>query len=295
MVNIGRRIFVGEEEGRQQLELHARRQYWPITRFIDVEAPFEMLKSGVVISDLPGAGDINKDRAQRAASVIRSAGQILIACEARGLKEGLLSQLENDGRLPSRLFQEQEPVQIVLVGTSLDNKLPDPETDPQQIRDLGLDPTTATSSEVFRAIAASWDRLVKGHFSDWLNRLAPSYLEHPSDREPQVARIMANVRTIATSAPDWQRFRKNRTAKVCVTSDETGVPCLRSVIFDMAEAQANTTCQLLRRRVEEAREGALSAIQRSEELLGADINAVLSAVENSRQKMEAILELKSSR
>ena len=288
IVTSGKRVFVGESQARQELELHAKRQYWPLTRFIDVEGPFEMLRSGVVISDLPGSGDVNRERVKKASDVIRTAGQILIACETRGLKESLLTQLDVDGRLPHRLFREHEPVEIVIVGTSLDNKVPDPETSPDQIVELGLDPTSASAREIFLAIVDRWKTLVSGQFKDWLMRLAGEFIESRVERDEQVERIMSRVEVVASSAFDWKRLMKKRAPRVCVSIEETGIPQLRSRISGLAEKQIESTRNQLSKRLDDAEAAVLDAIERSESLLGVNIQQVLDAVEGSQREMEAI-------
>lgn len=283
-----KRVFVGEADARHQLELHAKRQNWPVTKFIDVWGPFEILRSGVVISDLPGSGDVNRDRVRKAVDVIRQAGQILIACETRGLKEGLLTQLDVDGRLPHRLFREREPLQIVIVGTSLDNKLPDPDTSPEQISELGLDPGSSTTHDVFLAIASRWTALVGSQFREWLSRLAAEFIESRDAREDHVARIMQGLDIIPSSALDWKRFSRTRPPKVCASIDETGIPALRSRIAGLADAQVASTLQHLSKRLEELDAAAFDAIERSESMVGVDIEDILRAVQRSQHEMGEI-------
>lgn len=289
MVHQGRRTFVGQDECRVELLLHAKKNYWPITRTIEVVGPFEMLRSGVVISDLPGAGDVNKARRGRAAEAILHAGQILIAAEARGLKSSLLEQLESDARLPHRLFSQKQPVQVLLLGTKLDSAVPDPDTKPEEIRQLGLDPETATRPQIFDAIVQEWQKLVVSQFRSWLTNLADQFLELPSaERTAHVDRIMRAVRAVPTNSSDWKRHSKGKAMTLVAVSDETGIPLLRKSIGELADAQNATTRSHLERRVAECHSSVLEAIQSSEQLLGADIQSILTAVEESRSEMEAI-------
>jgi len=289
MVQQSRRTFHTEDEARAQLLLHAKKQYWPITRAIDVHGPFDMLRSGVVISDLPGAGDINKARRGRAAEAISNAGQILIAAEARGLKSALLEQLESDGRLPHRLFREKQPVQIILIGTKLDSASPDADTKPQEVIDLGLDPEAATKADVFSAVVKAWERHVLGTFRQWLTGLSEQFIEGAhAERAAQVDRIMGAVQVVPTNSSDWRRLAKGKKGVYVGEQLQTGIPLLRKAIAELAEAQNATTRAFLTQRINECDTSVLDAIQSSEQMLGADIAAILKAVEDSRAQMEEI-------
>src|SRR5262249_52965112 len=154
-------------------------------------------------------------------------------------------------------------LQIVIVGTSLDNKLPDPETSPEQIAELGLDPASSAPHDIFLAIASRWGTLVRSQLREWLSRLAGDFIEGRDARATQVALIMNSVDIIHSSALDWKRFTKSRPAKVCASVDETGIPALRARIARLAEAQVASTLQQLSKRLEELDAAVFAAIERS--------------------------------
>ncbi len=260
----------------------------------DVRGPFAMLQSGVVISDLPGAGDLNWARANQASQAVKEAGQILIAVDGRLFQKDLMEQLEVSGRLPHRLFRDGEHLQIIVLGTSLDKGLPDPEDDDdaRQIADLGLGPTHATKTDVFKATCDRWREAVRPEFASWLKSKANEFLPDLSDEDriERVERIMANVEVIPTSAKDWRRFRRGKPMEYCRDSRDTGLPHLRAIINSLAEHQIRTTVGVLERRIDALREAVLGAIERSEAALGADIQSILDAVQQSHQSMNEVQE-----
>ncbi|MGA3038958.1 MAG: dynamin family protein [Vulcanimicrobiaceae bacterium] len=287
-VAFGTRTFTSSDKWKEELELHAKGRLWPITKAIDVRGPFKMLESGVVISDLPGAGDLNRARLDRAATAVRDAGQILIAADGRGLQASLIDQLEGVGQLPHRLFMGGERLQVILVGTSLDAKVPDPETDEKQVLDLGIEPCKATEPNVFRAICDRWTSHVRAQFVNWLREKAAQFLPNLDEHERamRVDQLMQAVEIIPTSAKDWTRHTKKRKMRWCRNPEDTGLPELKLRINALADSQIQTTIEALGRRLVELSESVLSAIERSENALGANIDAILSAIENSHASMK---------
>lgn len=284
------RRFAQADDWNLQLNLHAKGKLWPITKTIDVRGPFEMLESGVVISDLPGAGDLNRARANQAAAAIKEAGQVLIATDNRLLQTSLMDQLEGAGRLPHRLFMSNENVQIILIGTSLDKGLPDPEDDPGQVRDLGLDPSTATEFDVFEAVCSEWAKAVKPLFLNWLRTKSLEFLPDlpENERNARVENILKNVTVVPTSAKDWVRYKRGRKMHVCKRPDDTGLPSLRLLINALADDQIATTITALRQKACEVQNSILDSIERSETAVGADIEGILSALQRSQQKMQEV-------
>jgi hypothetical protein len=286
----GKRRFSIGSDWKEHLNLHAKGRLWPVTKSIDVRGPFGMLKSGVVISDLPGAGDLNRARANQAAAAIKDAGQILIACDARLLQTSLMDQLEAAGRLPHRLFQANEWVQLVIVGTSLDKGLPDSEEDAGQVQELGLDPNTATPQDVFRAVCRKWEQKVKPVFGLWLRTKALEFLPDLGDaeREARAQKVLERVAVVPTSAKDWMRHSRGRKMQVCVAPPDTGIPALRDHVNALAQHQIDTTIGLLEQRITTLRDSVLDSIERSEAALGADIEGILAALDRSRHRMQEV-------
>lgn len=285
-----RRTFSVSEDWREQLNLHAKAQLWPVTKSIDVRGPFEMLKSGVVISDLPGAGDLNRARANQAASAIKDAGQVLIAADGKLLQTSLMDQLEGVGRLPHRLFSANEHVQLIIVGTSLDKGLPDPEDDPGQVSDLGLEPATASEHDVFGAVCSEWSKAIRPLFAAWLRTKALEFLPDLSEegRLQRVDVILSRVSIVPTSAKDWVRHKRNKKMKVCRVPEATGLPELKGLINALADQQIATTVGVLEKKITTLRDSVFESIERSESAVGADIQGIVDAIERSHSRMKEV-------
>lgn len=291
-VTLRKRRFDADSAWKDALVLHAKGRLWPITKTIDVRGPFQMLKTGVVISDLPGTGDLNRARANQATAAIKDAGQIIIAADSKLLQTSLMDQLEVVARLPHRLFMPTENVQVVLVGTSLDKNVPDPAEEAQQVVDLGLDPVTATKQDVFAAICRDWQREVIALFKSWLSAKAAQFLPDSSsdERETRVREIMSRVVAIPTSAKDYARLKKKNPPQYCRSVTETGLPQVQEEINRLANDQIASTISAFSSRIETLRQSVLSSLERSEGLLGADIKGILDAVERSHAKMQEVQE-----
>jgi len=290
IVSARRRRFRSDSPWKDQLNLHAKGKLWPITKTIDVRGPFEMLQSGVVISDLPGAGDLNRARAHQAAAAIKDAGQILIGTDARLLQTSLVDQLEGAGRLPHRLFMSNEKLQIVLVGTSLDKGLPSPEDDPAQVQELGLDPMNANECDVFEAVCSGWAKKILPQFAMWLRTKSLEFLPDvsESERDRRVDDILSRVLVVPTSAKDFVRHKRGRKMHVCRNPSATGLPRLRDLINALADHQIETTVSTLRQRIEAFRTSVFAALERSESAAGADIEGILAAVNRSKNQMQEV-------
>ena len=292
LVRTAQRRFTESDAWKEELNLHAKGKLWPVTKSIDVRGPFQMLESGIVISDLPGAGDLNRARVNQAAAAIKDAGQILIATDNRLLQSSLMDQLEGAGRLPHRLFRSHQNVHVVLVGTSLDKGLPDPDDDPGQVRDLGLDPGTATTSDVFDGVCSGWAKAVLPQFASWLRTKATEFLPDlaEDERNGRIEQIMGNVSVVATSAKDWVRYKRNKKMLVCRNPERTGLPELRESINALADHQLATTTASLRQKISDLRKTVIESIERSEAAVGADIEGILKAIERSKNKMNEVQE-----
>jgi hypothetical protein len=177
-----------------------------------------------------------------------------------------------------------------LVGTSIDKGLPDPEDDPGQVKDLGLDPTVATAHDVFQAVCSQWSPRVRALFSQWLRTKAEEFLldVSQSERQARVQHILDGVQAVPTSAKDWVRFKRGKEMRLCRTPDETGLPQLRRLINSLADHQITTTVGVLEQKIAALRQSVLAAIERSESTLGADIGGILAALDRSHQKMQEV-------
>ncbi|GBB98036.1 hypothetical protein RclHR1_03120021 [Rhizophagus clarus] len=88
--------------------------YWPFVKEIHIQGPFEVLKNGVILVDVPGNGDVNEGRNQIAKNVLDITDHIWIVSDIRRatseknttniLSESLRDQLKMTGKYLTRTF-----------------------------------------------------------------------------------------------------------------------------------------------------------------------------------------------
>lgn len=289
MVRAGSRVFNGLKDCRVELKVHAKQRLWPITRLIHVEGPFPVLESGVVISDLPGAGDLNRARVRQSKDYIERAGQILIGIRARGILQSLFDQLD-ENRFTHRLIKEEEQLRVVVVGTWLDSDLPNPRIAPDAVEEMGLDPDTCTKADVFATICAQWVEYVRGQLREWLMNSSVEFRPEweQEQRTGFVDRLLSRIEFVPTSARDWSLLAAGEAAQVCETPDQTGIPRLRGLIGGMAEEQIGATRAEFIRRITQLDESVYDALLRSETMVGADIEQILRVLDESRDEIKEV-------
>ena len=289
-VRAGKRVFQGQNECRRQLRVHGKQRLWPITNIIHVEGPFEVLQSGVVISDLPGAGDLNRARVRQSKSAIERAGQILIAVRARGITQSLFDQLYQN-RFTHRLIKDESSIRVVVVGTWLDADLPNPRIAPDRVIDeFDLDPETCTKADIFKANCAKWVEYTRGQLREWLYNSAIEFRPEWSaeERNAFAARVLDRISFVAASAPDWIALDAGEQSLVCASPEDTKVPELRELISGMADEQIAATRTEFVHRITELNDVVYDALARSEQMVGADIEAILRVLEKSADEVKEV-------
>ena len=292
IVKQGRRVFSAASDWKNELQLHAKHQLWPITKTIDVRGPFDMLRSGVVISDLPGTGDLNKARSGQAASAVRDAGQIIIATDGRLLQTSLTDQLEGVARLPHRSCSPRRRAFKLCSSARAWIRACPTRKKTREVQDLGLDPATANDQQIFAAISSTWASRIRTQFNAWLKTKAVEFLPEVSEheRDIRVERIMSRVAVVPTSAKDWVRHIRKRPMRWCQSLDETGIRELRKLVNELADTQIKTTVGRMAEWIASLREIVLSAVERSEGALGVNIQSILNAVESAHHSMQEVQE-----
>ena len=57
--------------------------YWPFVKEVHIQGPFEVLRNGIVLVDVPGSGDINEGRSQVAKKVLDITDHIWIVSDIK--------------------------------------------------------------------------------------------------------------------------------------------------------------------------------------------------------------------
>lgn len=223
---------------------NSRRKYWPITREVLVSGPFKAVQSNISIIDLPGLGDLNRLRVEKAREVLKDANQIIVVLEERGFTQDI-RKLLGETNIISYLLTNPEIPQIVLVGTKLDNT----NVNDTEIEELGLN-DDCDDFELVQARFNRWKTLTRKQWTEMLrtwyeNTAASKHVSHKS-----VDKIITNTSFIPTSPVGYlclnrlERDRKNRFADIFPQSEgsesyiHTGIPKIRASIFELSNRQS---------------------------------------------------------
>jgi len=135
------------EQLKQELTaiLTAQGQIWPLLKRVQIRGPFEILKGGLQLVDLPGLNDPNPAREQITRAYLKQAGFIWLAFNlTRGLTRDVMELLKDRGFL-TQVIMDGTLSALAFIGTRADEFIP--ELEKQQ---LGL-PAEASLEQVLSA------------------------------------------------------------------------------------------------------------------------------------------------
>jgi hypothetical protein len=110
----------------------------------------------------------------------------------------------------------------------------------------------------------------------------------PDERELIVEQLLDRIEFVPTSAHDWMLMQAGEPTQVCTTPEETGIPRLRALISGMADEQIATTRSEFVRRITDLDGSIYDALHRSEEMVGADVTAILKVIEESGEQIKGV-------
>ena len=114
-------------------------RYWPVIRTVEIEGPFDTLKNGIQLVDLPGVNDPNPAREEVTRQYLRSAPHIwLIFHTRRGITKDVREFLFEPDLL-RQLLMEGKIDALTLVGTHAESV----DASEDVLREYGLEPDTA--------------------------------------------------------------------------------------------------------------------------------------------------------
>ncbi len=195
--------------------------FWPIVESVEIAGPFEMLRCGGEIVDLPGLNDPNEAREATTRAYLESAKFVWVVFN---MKRNLTKEMTDTLRsrdLLGRLLAGGRLATISLVGTASDDL--DPESDCEA---LGLDEDTPVDDIVMarnaRSVEIARDQLVI--LAQSLTATGGDDLELPEIAQSLLASPMFTV-----SARDYLALLGITRSRNTIGSRElTGIPELRS-------------------------------------------------------------------
>jgi hypothetical protein len=113
-------------------------EYWPLVVDVLIEGPFEVLKNGCELVDLPGVADSNQARAKKTINYIDSAKFIFVAYEAKRPPSEVIQEIFRSSRLiKDRLLLDAKESALTFIATKSD----DFGIDDPSFQNIGSDPT----------------------------------------------------------------------------------------------------------------------------------------------------------
>lgn len=197
-------------------------RYWPLVQTVEIEGPFESLRSGIQLVDLPGVNDPNPAREEITRKYLKSAPHIwLIFNTRRGITKDV-SDLLLEQNLLRQFMLEGKVDAFTLVGTHAEAV----DHNEQTLEDYQL-PSSASPAELIRARNAEVVRDVQGALKDIADAIADRAGESQNGRQLLQARLsQAPIFTIASK--DYQKLRGITRGgySPILTEAETQVPSL---------------------------------------------------------------------
>ena len=207
---------------------------WPLVKQVTIGGPYECLRGGVELVDLPGLNDPNEARIEVTREFLRSSPFVwLVFPMVRGLTKDLRSVLV-DEKLLRTLVLSGTYNALSLIATKADDI--DVDSAPQ----FGLDPNTCTQAELIQAFREATVVKAREQLQDFVRDLA-----HNGDSPDALVRMLdlaANAKVHAVSSSAYNRLqniiRSNKDYGIDETSG-TGIPAihdqLRQIVHEVGE------------------------------------------------------------
>lgn len=223
---------------------NTRRKLWPITKEVHVSGPFKGIENNVQIIDLPGLGDLNRLRVEKAKEVLREANQIIVVLGERGFTEDIREVL-GETQVISYLLTAPEIPQISIIGTKLDNT----NINDSEIEELSLDDDNCEDSDIVSARFDRWEKLAKSQWKEMLTTWAQNTQMQGKNHTQSISNIIDNSDFIPTSPVGYlclnnlEKDRKGKYKEIFPHIEgkqdynNTGIPKVRNSIKRLSSQQ----------------------------------------------------------
>jgi hypothetical protein len=220
------------EDFRKSIDqyLNSQSRFWPIVQTVVIRGPFEALKNGVTIVDLPGINDPNEAREQVTRRYLKTCRFVWIVFNIkRVLTKDTMSLMQSDDFL-RQVVMDGRSGALTFVGTASDDI--DPETGREEFN-LAEDTSDAQ-------VVLARNQAVRHEVNRQLDELS-ARLAHLAGEDGQRSKALAEMfrksGIFAISAREYMRIRglsKTREAGL-TTEDQTEIPLLRKHMDKISE------------------------------------------------------------
>ena len=234
----GSRVFleaVSTKELKQKLRgyLSSEERFWPLIKTVEISGPFDALRHGAVLIDLPGVNDPNQAREDVTRSFLRDAPFIWIAFNTkRGMTRDIHELLVKQDLLRQFLMHGKHDA-VTFIGTHADDF--DPE---QAIDEFSLD-ADATNAEIIRERSRRVVKQVRSDLEDISTELARVANAKFDDLE-RLKQTLAQTKVFVVSTRAYMQLKKicqGRKDYGIERLDDSGVPAVVQHLSDVCRKQ----------------------------------------------------------
>ena len=234
----GSRVFLeaaSTKELKQKLRgyLSSEERFWPLIKTVEISGPFDALRHGAVLIDLPGVNDPNQAREDVTRSFLRDAPFIWIAFNTkRGMTRDIHELLVKQDLLRQFLMHGKHDA-VTFIGTHADDF--DPE---QAIDEFSLD-ADATNAEIIRERSRRVVKQVRSDLEDISTELARVANAKFDDLE-RLKQTLAQTKVFVVSTRAYMQLKKicqGRKDYGIERLDDSGVPAVVQHLSDVCRKQ----------------------------------------------------------
>jgi hypothetical protein len=234
----GQRIFLeanSSKDLKQKLRgyLSSEERYWPIIKTVDISGPFEALRHGAELIDLPGVNDPNQAREEVTRSFLRDAPFIWIAFNTkRGMTKDIHELLVRQDLLRQFLMHGKHDA-VTFIGTHADDF--DPE---QAIEEFNLD-SDVTTAEIVRERTRRVVKQVRADLEDISSELA-RVANAKFDELARLKSTLSETKVFVVSTRAYMQLQKisqGRKDYGIERVDDSGVPAVVRHLSDVCRKQ----------------------------------------------------------
>jgi GTPase SAR1 family protein len=225
-LDVGREaISVGTiEEFRKALDLYlnSKHRFWPIVKTVRISGPFDVLRGGAVLIDLPGINDPNEAREEVTKRYLKECRYVWIVFNIkRALTKDLISLMQSDDFLRQIVLDGRENA-LTFVGTASDDIDLDAGSE-----ESGLD-EESDATTIILARNSGVRVEVANQLTELAERLATAAQAGPQ-RAADLASTFRASTIFTVSAREYLRLRGVSRARngVLDTLEQTELPILR--------------------------------------------------------------------
>ena len=228
---------------RETLKDHAAGFLSPLIRRVEVGWPSEVLKSGLVLVDLPGvgvAGDVYKGEAQR--FVREKARAVVLVVDRSGLTDSVMELLKKTGYWDRLVLAsddpEADPCSLILVVTHVDDLAT------QEWRDLDLDASgrrQKTKAQVFAEVQAKLRDGLSKQFQQHIGQFTVTQSSEAirEGRESAARHLLQSLQIHPVSAVQYRQILADNADDPAFlrSPDDTGIPSLSTALLALARSR----------------------------------------------------------